>query len=66
MKNILVKTTLTCAFSIMGISAFAVDGNTFVNQGGYDAGLIDNTNFIQAKQYQAKTKYEEIGAYRNR
>ncbi len=59
MKNILVKTTLTCAFSIMGISAFAVDGNTFVNQGGYDAGLIDNTNFIQAKQYQAKTKYEE-------
>lgn len=59
MKNILVKTTLACAFSIIGISAYAVDGSTFVNQGSYDAGLIDNTNFIQAKQYQAKTKYEE-------
>lgn len=59
MKNILVKTSLICAFSMFGAGAFAVDGSTFVNQGSYDAGLIDNTNFIQAKQYQAKTKYEE-------
>jgi len=58
MKNILLKTSLICAFSMFGAGAFAVDGSTFVNQGSYDAGLIDNTNLIQARQYQAKTKYE--------
>ena len=59
MKNILLKTSLICAFSMFGAAAFAVDASTFVNQGSYDAGLIDNTNLIQARQYQAKTKYEE-------
>ena len=58
MKNILVKTTLACAFSIIGLGAFAVDGNTFVNQGSYDAGLIDNTNFVDGRKYQQRTKYE--------
>lgn len=56
MKNILLKTSLICAFSIIGASAFAVDASTFVNQGSYDAGLIDNTNLIDARKYQAKQK----------
>lgn len=59
MKNVLLKTSLLCAFSILGTGAFAIDGSTFVNQGGYDAGLIDNTNFIQAKQYQIKEKLDD-------
>ena len=58
MKNILLKTTLACAFSIIGLSSFAVDGSTFVNQGSYDAGLIDNTNFVDGRKYQQRTKYE--------
>lgn len=59
MKNLFFKTSLICALTILGSTVLAVDGTTFVNQGGYDAGLIDNTNFIQAKQYQQRVKYEE-------
>lgn len=61
MKNVLLKTSLLCAFTLISSSAFAIDASTFMNtQGsGYDSGLIDNTNFIQGRQYQAKTKYEE-------
>ncbi len=59
MKNLLFKTSLICAFTVLGSIALAVDGTTFVNQGGYDAGLIDNTNFIQGKQYRERVKYEE-------
>ena len=59
MKNLLIKSSLICAAVMLGGSAFAVDAGTFVNQGGYDAGLIDNTNFIQGKQYQAREKLVE-------
>lgn len=56
MKNSIIKTSLVFAAVVLGSSAFAVDGTTYVNQGGYDAGLIDNTNFIQAKRYEIKEK----------
>ncbi len=59
MKNVLLKTSLLCAFTLIGASAFAVDASTFINPGSYDAGLIDNTNLIDARRYQAKTKFEE-------
>ncbi len=58
MKNILLKTSLVCALSLVSAGAFAVDGTTFVNPGSFDAGLLDNTNIIQGKEYQAKQKLE--------
>jgi hemolysin activation/secretion protein len=58
MKNLLLKTSLLCAFTVIGASAFAVDASSFINQGSYDAGLIDNTNLIQGKQYQERARQE--------
>lgn len=59
MKNLLLKTSLICASVMVGNYVFAVDAGSFINQGSYDPGLIDNTNFIQSKQYQAKEKLQE-------
>ncbi len=58
MKKTLFKTSLLCAALMLGISAFA-DIPVNVNQstiGGYDPGLIDNSNFIQQREYEAKEK----------
>ncbi len=56
MKNILAKTTLMCAMAMIGASAFAVDGTSFINQGSYDPGLIDNSNFVEARKMRAEQK----------
>ncbi len=56
MKKILVKTTLMCALTLIGTSAFATDGLTFINQGSYDPGLIDNSNFVDARKMRAEQK----------
>ncbi|MCD7740488.1 MAG: hypothetical protein LUH11_03980 [Candidatus Gastranaerophilales bacterium] len=57
MKNIFLKTSLICTIAIMGSTAFADPIPNLPT--GYDAGLIDNSNFVQARRYQEKTKYEE-------
>ena len=62
MKNIFLKTSLICAAAFIGSVAFAApdpSAANLMNAGGYDAGLIDNTNFIQTKKYQQKVKYQE-------
>ena len=62
MKNIFLKTSLICAAAFIGSVAFAAPdpgAASLMNAGGYDAGLIDNTNFIQTKKYQQKVKYQE-------
>ena len=59
MKKIILKTSLICASMLIANSAFAVDASTFVNQGSYDPGLIDNTNFIQSKRYETREKLTE-------
>ncbi len=66
MKKSLSKSSLVCALLLMGVSGFSADssfitpnGNFSPNVGGYDAGSIDNSTFVQTKQYQAKTKYVE-------
>ena len=63
MKKTLLKTTLLCASLMLSVPAFAADTviptNIPANTGGYDAGLIDNSNFIQRKEYEAQTKYVE-------
>ncbi len=56
MKNKLIKTSLICLSAIIGSSAFAIESNTFVNQGSYDPGLLDNTNVIESLKYHEKTK----------
>ncbi len=56
MKRILEKTSIICAMCMIGASSFAVDGNTFVNQGSYDPGLIDNSNFVDARKLHAEQK----------
>ena len=56
MKNILAKTTLICAISMIGASAFAVDGLTLINQGSYAPGLLDNSNFVEARKMRAEQK----------
>ena len=56
MKKTIIKTSLLCATMFMGIGAFAAD---YVPAApNYDPGLIDNSNFIQRKEYEAKTRYE--------
>ena len=56
MKRTIIKTSLLCATMFMGIGAFAAD---YVPAApNYDPGLIDNSNFIQRKEYEAKTRYE--------
>ena len=66
MKTSLLKSTLLCISLMVGAGTFAAptdfitpNGNIAPNVGGYDAGSLDNSTFIQTKQYQAKTKYEE-------
>lgn len=56
MKKQIIKTSLLCATMIMGLGAFAAD--VTVAPPNYDPGLIDNSNFIQRKEYEAKTRYE--------
>ncbi len=62
MKKILLNTSLICAFSLIGACAFAdpvgFDSNGVFQQQGYEPGLIDNSNFVQGRQYQEKQKYE--------
>ncbi len=56
MKRTIIKTSLLCATMFMGIGAFAAD--YVPTTPNYDPGLIDNSNFIQRKEYEAKTRYE--------
>ena len=56
MKKTIIKTSLLCATLFMGLGAFASDVS--IAPPSYDAGLIDNSNFIQRKEYEAKTRYE--------
>ena len=59
MKKTLLKTSLLCFSAIIGSVAFALPDPSNVNvYGGYDPGLIDNSNFMQVQQYQQKVKYE--------
>ena len=55
MKKTIIKTSLLCATMMMGLGAFA---DSMVTLPNYDPGLIDNSNFIQRKEYEAKTRYE--------
>ena len=55
MRKTIIKTSLLCATMVMGLGAYADSMITLPN---YDPGLIDNSNFIQRKEYEAKTRYE--------
>lgn len=55
MKRTIIKTSLLCTTLLMGLGAFA---DSMVTLPNYDPGLIDNSNFIQRKEYEAKTRYE--------
>lgn len=61
MKKILFKTSLVCFAAMVGCSVYAAPdpGNIGSGLSGYDAGIIDNSNFIQTQQYRQKVKYEE-------
>lgn len=61
MKKTLLIISLMCAYLMISPVTFAnpIQTNVQPAVGGYDAGLIDNSNFIQRKQYEAKTKYTE-------
>ena len=67
MKKSIFKTSLLCAALAIGMVANAagegasgrIPMNVRPEVGGYDAGLIDNSNFIQRKEYEAQTKYSE-------
>ncbi len=61
MKNLILKTTLICAAACISGSALASpDPSNLGSQfQGYDPGLIDNSNFVQAQKYKEKVKYEE-------
>ena len=65
MKKSLFKTMVLCTALIAGLSTFAASSDTAgfnpiqnPMAGGYDAGSIDNSNFIRNQRYEAKTKYE--------
>ena len=65
MKKSLFKTMVLCTALVAGLSAFAAGSDTAgfnpiqnPMAGGYDAGSIDNSNFIRNQRYEAKTKYE--------
>ena len=63
MKKTILKTSLLCASMMFGIAAYAVNppsSSDFQPQvGGYDAGLIDNSNFIQRKEYDRRIRWTE-------
>ena len=58
MKKSLLKTSLLCAAIMFGSSVFADNYANPIPAGasGYDAGFIDNSNFIQGREHRAKTK----------
>ncbi len=66
MKKSLFKSTVLCTALLIGVSVFAADpgstvtGNGYIapSLGGYDAGSIDQGNFIRNQRYEAQTKYE--------
>ena len=62
MKKSILGNSLLLASMIVGVAAFAnppIPSDSQLPLGNYDAGLIDNSNFIQRKQYETKTKYVE-------
>ena len=61
MKNVLFKTSLICLAAMIGCGAnSAPDPNLgSLNGYGYDPGVVDQSNFIQTKKYQAKQRYQE-------
>ncbi len=58
MKNKLIKTSFLCLATLIGSCAMAFEPAANPASSGYDPGLLDNSNLIQGRQYQAKTKYE--------
>ena len=63
MKNLFFKTSLICSMIIVGNCAFTASIYDFATpaQSGYDAGQLDNRNFIEAARYRerAKEQYKE-------
>ena len=58
MKNKLIKTSLLCMAVLTSGIAFAGPEQNANPGGGYDAGLLDNYNTIQSRQYQAKERQQ--------
>ena len=63
MKNLFFKTSLICSMIIVGNCAFTASIYDFATpaQSGYDAGQLDNRNFIEAARYneRAREQYKE-------
>lgn len=59
MKKLLFKTSLICFAAVIGCSAYSAPdpANMGSSWGGYDAGNIDQSNFIQTQQYKERLKF---------
>lgn len=61
MKKSLLKTSLVCIAALVGCSAFAAGTDGIIlnpANAGYDAGQLDNTNFLQGAKYIERTKQQ--------
>ena len=58
MKKKAIKSSLLCGLLLLGSSVLAanLDNPNATGLQGYDPGFIDSSNFIQGRDYQAKTK----------
>lgn len=59
MKKSILNLALVSMLILPGSIALAVSTNAYSGVGNYDAGLIDNTNFLEMRQYETKQKYQE-------